>query len=819
MRPAIKYKSFRNPRELGGFLLAEIDRFRFRTVSFDVFDTLIHRRVHPDAVMWAVSRWLTSCFSSRGIPVTIDCNEARHRAYGQLISLKAAQGLDLDVSLDELVLPWVRTCVGGPFDGDDLIALELAEVECNYEIKSCFCSPDFLHLAKELKKRGARVVYTSDMYLGAKYVGRILDACGYSGLFDAAYVSGDFALLKRTGRLFEAVLTAECVNPHDLFHIGDSVQSDGLRAAEKGIQALVHIDARMVRRHRRMEYDFRRAKVDPAWMGVLAAQYAEAGLEELGAPEEAYGRRVLGPIYASFIHRILERCKQEGIDKVYFMAREGYVLKILFDQFAQQVFDVDEKVPESIYLGISRLTTFLAAMRSYSLREITASFNNTPHYSIRLLFAPLRIDNCLLASIASKHGFVDIDAPLPPFFMKWPPFFRILEDKELNEIVNAKSISMRNLLVRHLEGLGFFNSSRVAVVDVGWSGQIQDNLCAAVNHRSDCPQIFGFYLGTTLSAHWRKTPENWMEWTHADQSHVGWVGRSVFEFVQCLEAVVRSPHGTVIGYDHNHTGVVPIFKPDDDHSRRAESKDDPVIALFQRGIREYGRLYSQAMSMFGFTASNALPYARMMIDRMVRFPDQEEAKWFLKISNVSDLGSSEVFTLGAHERLSILRPSKLRAAIRRSFWKYGIIALTEKRSLQMLFAGFSAIWSIPPKLTSLDAGIVFNRYASRAAKEIAPLDICTTHQDLLDAIEKSHLRQLELGRKQARVKNLSELTAPLGLDEVLRSYLAFRLARLICFVTKRHIPYQDGLSVKGWLARSVSQSIWTKRIYQALRRK
>ena len=604
---------------------------------------------------------------------------------------------------------------------------------------------------------------------------------------------------------------------HELFHIGDSELSDGVRPAEKGIRALVHKERRLVRRHRCMAYDFQRAKVERAWLGMLVAQFAEAGLEDRGTPEEAYGRRVLGPIFTSFIHRLLERCREENIGRVFFVAREGYVLKLLFDQLMPQIFKEGEQTPVGVYLGVSRLTTFLAAMRGFSLREIAASFNNTGHYSIGNLFAPLGIRDDVLLRIAGKYGFEDIHEPLPSFFMQWPPLFRLLEDSEIQSIIRSKSAETKQKLELYLAELGFFDYDRVAVIDVGWSGQIQDNLYSVIKDRADCPQIFGIYLGTTLAAHWRKTPANWMEWTHADSCHLGWSGKAAFEFVQGLEAVVRSPHGTVVGYEEGAFGIHPLFKADNAPSRRAELEDEPMLALFQQGIMDYGRLYSQAVGMFKVNSADTLPYARMMLDRMIRFPRLEEARWLLPINNVPDLGSSEINKLGVDEGISFWQLRRLYVVIQSSCWRYGVVALRDSRLFQWLFAVVAILWTIPLKHQRLNPGIAYGQYDTFMEERERPDLNRSRGTELLDVIEERYRAQLQVGKRRGRVVCLHDYTFPLSFLEVFRSYTAFKAACLMCRLTRRHVPSQDGMSIWGWLGRAAAQSGTLKQALQTLR--
>jgi len=813
------FKTFRGPQQTGVYLLKYLGENRCKLISFDVFETLVHRRIHPDAIIDGVCKWLHVRLIERGMPIVSDIREARERAYVKLIHTKAAEGLDLEAALDAFTVPWLRECVGSGFEGELELAKSLAEVECDFEIRSCYCCPDFLALATLLKNRGCRLVFTSDMYLGIKYVQRILNAAGYKNLFAAGYVSGDHSMLKRTGRLFDILLKHENVLPSEVVHIGDNVISDGVRPSERSIHSLVHVNKSMVKRHKRMEYDLLKVKQDPSWMGVVAAQYAEAGLADSGPPQLAYGMRILGPIYTSFVHKVAERCKQERIDRVFFMAREGYVLKQMYDQLAPRVVGSGRCAPPSEYLAVSRLTAYLAAIKSYSLRAIWAALDNTPHYSVRSLFAPLRLDENILNKIASRYGLQDVNAHLPHFFMKWSPIIKLLEDPDLGAIVESKSNETCALLTKYFDSLGFFECQRVALIDVGWSGQIQDNLHAAIKNHPKCPQIFGMYLGTSGSAHWRKSPLNWIEWTLADKCHLGWSGMAAFDFVQGLESVIRAPHGTVIGYrDKGSNEVTAVLKRDDDHSRRAEIEDEPTFALFQEGMRRYCKHYVDLLDMFQFSAFDVAFYAKAMICRMLRFPTRQEVVWLSSINNVSDLGSSDVLKLGPQLKPSILRPKQLWKILQRCFWRHGLMAQCGGRIVTTTFAALSTLWSIPKKTEALDPGIVFHEYEDAKSQSLLHRSEKGKTSELIQLCERQHKNAVALGLKKSGINNLHGITGPLKLSEVLQSFAAFRLAQIVCKASGRHIPYQDGLSVRPWISRQLHATSWSLAAKNILKR-
>ena len=130
---SFKYKTIKSIDLLKSFLLKQLEINKdIKIISFDVFDTLVHRRIYHDAIVEAVSQNLSNILSEINIHQKVNCLEARHRVYRRLIDIKVNQGKDFDVSLDDLVLPWVREVVGKEFDGDRAISKKIARVFTKY---------------------------------------------------------------------------------------------------------------------------------------------------------------------------------------------------------------------------------------------------------------------------------------------------------------------------------------------------------------------------------------------------------------------------------------------------------------------------------------------------------------------------------------------------------------------------------------------------------------------------------------------------------------------------------------------------------------
>ncbi|WP_193603341.1 HAD-IA family hydrolase [Agrobacterium sp. MS2] len=801
-------KRFNNFKKLAADILRLQDSDNDLLFSFDVFDTIVHRRVAPNAIIETIGRELCTELHARGLNISRDVMKARSDAYLEAAETLVAQGLDTDAHLDDLALPWVRILAGGPFDGDASVAAETVEREIALEIETIFPNPVMLSLLSELKLRGARVVLTSDMYLGKKYVTKILSANGFDGLYDDIFVSADTGKLKRTGRMFGHVLELTGVTPEKCIHIGDNFISDGVMAQRAGVRALVIRDKVLSSRFDRLEYDYSRQKHDRAWKGVCAAAYAQAAPGVVGTPEEAYGLKVLGPILVPFAHAVAARCHDYGITKAFFFAREGLLLKQLFDAVAPLISGAQSQT-ESHYLGVSRLSTFVAAMDGarYGLREISSALANTGHFSLRNLVQPLRIPKAKLSEMACSVGITDVDAPLPPNFLSWPPLAAFLRNSDFMAVVETQAEKGRFNLVSYLRGVGFFATDRVAVVDVGWGAQIQENLAVALENLADRPQIMGLYLGLNNIAHLRKTNASWVDWTLCDQGHAEWYGWAALEFVFLFEVMTRAPHGTVVGYSDDGNGVRPITKGDSEESRQTEAKSDPAIANVQLGILDYAQHYKTAARIFEIKPEDMMPYARSTVARAVRFPTRSEAAWISRAKNVSDLGSSEVVAF-SDGPLRLTRPRQTVNLLSRSFWPYALVRQKLGLVGQFVVAVIRGVRMLPPSDQQLAPWIVWHEPSPR--KSVLQPTATTCIRNELEELGSSNMRKMQdAGRRESRRVLLHQLSAPLSLADMIPLNICYRAVRVIARLKKRHVPAASCISVRGLIMR---ENHWNRMI-------
>lgn len=233
--PDIHY--FHSSANLADYITSKADLRSIEIVSFDVFDTLLFRTVSPELIIDSVSRKMCALLNCYNLPIEIDPQLARRQAYKEIAYEKVRKGLDPDMTLDELVPVWVSK-VTGQDSNFNILYKQLLAIEYEYERLVTFPNSVFFDLAEQLTGLGKKVIFTSDMYLGHKYISSLLQQAR-PFKFTSGYVSGDHSLLKRTGRLYRKLLESEDALPGQVIHIGDSEYADGFQAAKNGIHAFI----------------------------------------------------------------------------------------------------------------------------------------------------------------------------------------------------------------------------------------------------------------------------------------------------------------------------------------------------------------------------------------------------------------------------------------------------------------------------------------------------------------------------------------------------------------------------------------------------
>lgn len=319
--------------------------------SFDVFDTLITRRTATPEGIFTLMQEKLEAGEVPGIPITVSCNFYELRIHaGEL-----AYHNDCVCGREEVSLVRIYQALSLQCGLDIREQKALADLELTTEAENILGIRQNIDKVEELLSRGERVILISDMYMDSDSVRGLLNRVDTRLANLPLYVSSDYARTKRTGSLYKIVKKSEQIEYSDWTHCGDNLHSD-MRIPERlGINTDYYKDTkyrdieRKLLEHRNNGYLQRS-------IGTTRQLLAQGNVNL----SKRMGMSQGGPILYAYVWWILDECCRQDIHRLYFIARDGYVLK----QIAEIVVGLYHYDMELHYLYGSRKAWRMAGFHS-----------------------------------------------------------------------------------------------------------------------------------------------------------------------------------------------------------------------------------------------------------------------------------------------------------------------------------------------------------------------------------------------------------------------------------------------------------------------
>ena len=278
----------------------------FTVISFDVFDTLIFRSVSKPRNIFEMVRVLFEEETGDSL-----CTFPLDRIYAECFARVEHKR---EVSLDE-IYEYLN------YSESRRERLKKLEEDC--EIGNCIPNKVMVDVAQWCRDNGKKIAITSDMYLPRRVFDAILKKIGVS--YDVLLISGEERCTKRQGLLFDVLLKRLGCQAQDVLHTGDDYYSDVLMPRKIGISSLERLLCEQRTYH---PYQFDHS-VYSDYLMTLSSKEA-CNLKE-DSPEYRVGFGVIGPYLVSFCQWLHVEKERKCIDKLAFVAREGYLIKKIYE--------------------------------------------------------------------------------------------------------------------------------------------------------------------------------------------------------------------------------------------------------------------------------------------------------------------------------------------------------------------------------------------------------------------------------------------------------------------------------------------------------
>lgn len=600
-------------------------------ISFDLFDTLLIRRVHdPDLVKLPVARFVAALAEKKGINIGWQNVQDLRDKIEQRQRVETGEKFDDHEACYPLFMrELLETIFKNEFS--EAVLDEVTQYELFMENSMLVPRRQFVEWIRELKEQGKRIFIISDMYLPATHMKVLVEHAGLLDYVEDVISSADTFLAKASGKGYEFIQEKYSLAKERWIHIGDNSFSDGMRAIEFGIDALIIHDPRENQRKAIVKRHINYSDGRPFWRG-RALQQLMAPLEgENCKKTDLYneGYNFLGVLIGSFVQEIVERCKKNSIGKVFFLSREGWTFKQYWEKAVPFLYPLTD-LPDIEYLYVSRMALAGACCAYQGLtknnagiaflpsgnrdfRDVCRIFNfEASPFVAHLRDYGLELDSCL----SHKHeGYNQENSK---------KFDAMLGSIAFQDEVKRQALPANQALQLYLEDIGFFEHESAAIVDIGWLGTIPRFFYEAIQHRSDCPKCFGYLFGATRGIPYPTSEKNFIEGIVYDKNRFDLAASTLLYVRDLFEEACRAPFPTLNGYRLTEDGYELDFRETDDEVGRAEQQQDRHFAPLQQGIVDSAERYGAASALLGYSLEDYTPWLNYQLISKLAFPRAAE---------------------------------------------------------------------------------------------------------------------------------------------------------------------------------------------------
>jgi len=541
--------------------------------SFDVFDTVLTRRVGMPSTVFLL---LGERARAQGL-IRLDAPSfAQQRRDAEKACRQRHPGRETTLSAicreltERLKLP-VAT------------AAQLEQLELEMERALICVMPGATAALQAARAAGSRVIFVSDMYVSSDFLRERLREHGCFAPEDGLYVSSEHPGTKHTGRLFAEVLRLENRSASEVHHRGNHVEADVNVPRRLGLRATLEPGGNLNRYEQLLERFTAATHGLTSWhagasrlarLSVPAATPAATAVREVTAG-------VAGPVLVAYVSWVLREARRRGIERLQFVARDGWLLL----QLARQLAPLLHPTAELGYLRGSRQAWHLPGIRQLGEAEFAWLYDSPETLSVALVCRRLQLEGPELEAALHVAGFPSAarDTVLSP--AQRLRLREALSAEPLARLVRQQASATGELLRDYLSQEHLLNGRRWALVDVGWHGRAHDSLAKLIHSAGGAPPA-GFYFGLNSRSGLTGLGER-----HAwffDRREGDTNTRAFPGIEPLLEVFCTTREGTTTGYARTAQGIAPVLGPE---PRLKATWPWPTV---EQTLAAYGREFARA---------------------------------------------------------------------------------------------------------------------------------------------------------------------------------------------------------------------------------
>jgi predicted HAD superfamily hydrolase len=328
---------------------------------------------------------------------------------------------------------------------------------------------------------------------------------------------------------------------------------------------------------------------------------------------------VTAPLIFGFVHWVLTQAQTQGIQRLYFMARDGQILyKVAQIICCQWGFLIDCR-----YFYGSRQAFHFPAIESMGEQEFNWLFDNPGFLSIRIICERVNLQPVEIADVLARYGFL-LDS--------WDKHLTEQQKSILKSVFQEESVTARILsmvAIYREQAVGYFKQEGMAdgvpfaTVDIGWSGKSQrslSNLLAAGKIHPDTG-LRGFFFGLLSSTQAFPSDQLIPYFLNVND-------RSERYFLcdpQILELFMAGDHGSTVRYEKQNERYVPILR-----SEKNESGIAWGVLVQHQAVTDFAKYLTKNLEPQECKSEYFQMITENLLDKFIYSPSKDESEAFGK---------------------------------------------------------------------------------------------------------------------------------------------------------------------------------------------
>lgn len=570
--------------------------------SFDIFDTLITRNTATPAGIFAIMQHRLQNEEEYG---EISAG-VRSRFYDLRVGAESlARNYYRGVSVEEVTLPEIYKAMATTGELNERDIEKLMALEKETELQNVVGIEENIAKARKLYEEGKRVILIDDSYLDESLTRAMLEKADRIFSDIPLYISSAWRKCKSSGKLYEAVRFKEKTAYSEWLHVGDDGSADVTTPKWLGIQA--------------EQYSF------PALWGVeeryldkypddASAQWAIGTARNLRLQHKEWtnpavvGASIGGAILFPYVNWVLRRSQAIGVHRLYFIARDGYILKQIADEIIKEA-----NLPiETHYIYGSRRTWRMAGYDGSEaqlkrLLNITRPWVASKARKIADIADVLEIPVEKMKPFLPEH-WPDMEHLLYTETFNWLGLY-LARQPEFREFLKKQHREKRKLALDYLGQEVGFGKDDFAFVELVGTGFTSECMVDIIHDTYEKPVRIFYYNLFGDGIEGKAQYYNFQP--------------KVLAHSMLLELLCRALHGQTVAYRQDNGQIVPVTVNDEQEKGilTGYGYDEYLSA-----VGAFARAYTDCYRQYHWEPSARLSY--FYLDDIGEAPDENALSFF-----------------------------------------------------------------------------------------------------------------------------------------------------------------------------------------------